>query len=45
MRGSGNFWADLAAFAIIGAVLFVIRIVWTIFTSGKNDKDNQRGQS
>ncbi len=44
MRGSGNFWADLAAFAIIGAVLFVIRIVWTILTSGKNNNDNQKGQ-
>lgn len=40
MRGStGSFWGDLAAYAIAGAILWVLAIIWQIITGGGKDKD------
>lgn len=36
MRGStGSFWGDLAAYAVAGAILWIIGIVWQIITGGR----------
>lgn len=46
MRGStGSFWGDLAAYAIIGGILLVIRVVWIIIAGGKNGKNGDKSGS
>lgn len=40
MRGStGSFWGDLAAYAIVGALLWVAAFIWQIITGGGKDKN------
>lgn len=43
MRGStGSLWGDLVAYAIVGAILWVIAFIWKILTGGKDkDKKNE----
>ena len=40
-KSTGSILGDLVAYAIVGVVLFVIRIIWIAFTSGgrKDDQD------
>jgi len=40
MRGStGSFLGDLVAYAIVGAILWVIAFIWQIITGGGKDKN------
>lgn len=42
MRGStGSFWGDLVAYAIVGAILWGIAVIWQIITGGGKDKDKE----
>jgi len=39
MRGStGSVLGDLVAYAIVGAILWVIAVIWQIITGGGKDK-------
>ena len=43
MRGStGSFWGDLVAYAIVGAILWVMAFIWQIITGGGRDKDRDK---
>ena len=42
MRGStGSFWGDLIAYAIVGAILWVVAFIWHIITCGGKKKDGE----
>lgn len=43
-KSTGSFLGDLAAFAILGAVLFVIGIIWQIITGGGRKDGSDRGK-
>ena len=42
MRGStGSFWGDLIAYAVVGAFLWVVAVIWQIITGGGKDKKGE----
>lgn len=45
MRGStGSLWGDFVAYAIVGAMLWVIAFIWNIISGGRGkDRDKEGG--
>lgn len=39
-KSTGSILGDLIAYAILGAILVVIRLVWIWITGGGRDKEN-----
>ena len=39
MKGTGSFWGDLIAYAILGVILWVVAFIWQIITGGGKGKN------